>query len=313
MREWRVGTLSMGLLLVASGIGLLYGQFNQVGVAQLAFKWWPLIFVVLGIEVLVQYYFRSSSQSKINYDIFSIFIILIIVTAGVVIQTAAQFGVTDYVQREIRSDNYDLTSPTSRIDASKAKNIVIHAEDGCRLIVRDSASQKVSIYERGHVKAETRQEALRILKDNVKVSSRLEGDTLYIDLDGNMYPNNYYVTLPAQAAVELERSGTQVEISPSAATHDWVLKGDGYTRASIPSGASLLVSTMDTDIESIHGNIAWTSWDGKTLFDLLKAEQALQAQGQSGNQAPELQAKIGKGEHKLTIIGSSEITVNVLP
>lgn len=36
MRQWRVGTVSMGLLLLFSGIGLLYAQFNQLTVAHVA-------------------------------------------------------------------------------------------------------------------------------------------------------------------------------------------------------------------------------------------------------------------------------------
>ena len=78
MRQWRVGTVSMGLRLLFSGIGLLYAQFNQLTVAHVSLTWWPVLFVVLGIEVLVQNYLNRKQESKIKYDIFSIFIILLI-------------------------------------------------------------------------------------------------------------------------------------------------------------------------------------------------------------------------------------------
>ena len=43
MRQWRVGSFSMGLVLVLLGIGLLLYQLKGAPAAlDLIFNWWPL-------------------------------------------------------------------------------------------------------------------------------------------------------------------------------------------------------------------------------------------------------------------------------
>ncbi len=319
MRQWRVGTLSMGLLLLSSGIGLLYAQLNRIAVMDLALKWWPLILILLGIEVLIQYYFRKDEQSKIKYDGFSIIMILIIVFSGVAIQTASHFGLTDYVQRELRSADYELTTPTTKVDAGKARNIIIHAESAPHLVVRDSSSQEVSIYGRGHIRAESREEAVKKLAENVQVTSRQDGDTLYFDLEAGIYLSNYYLTLPANAAVEMELGGTSVDISPASINNNWIIKGGSRTKMTILPDSDLLVSVYDTDINTIHGNVAWVTGDGKALTTLLQEEQARQNSGQMPGDEGDisrsfvLQAKTGQGNHRVVLMGSGEVNITQLP
>lgn len=318
MREWRVGTLSMGLLLVGSGIGLLYGQFNGAGVVNLAVKWWPVIFIILGIEVLVQYYFRKSEDSKIKYDIFSIFMIILIVLAGLGIQAASEFGVTRYIQTQLNAHDYNLTTETTSLEADAAKRIVVHAQTAPHLTVRNAATNSVSLYGLGHVRAESRSQAIKVLEDNAKIRTHQDGDTLYIDLDTNSFPCSYYLTLPATVAVEIDCSGSSLELCPAQINNDWIIKGTADTQIVIPSSANVLVTALDTDMHSLHGNIPWVSTDGKPLSNLLKEETTPNDQGdmrENSQQGLEtqFQAKLGNEGHKLTILESGDLTVNQLP
>lgn len=319
MRQWRVGTLSMGLLLLGSGIGLLYAQINRIAVMDIVLKWWPLIIILLGIEVLIQYYFRKDEESKIKYDGFSIFMILIIVFSGVAIQTASHFGLVAYVQNELRSADYELTTPTTKVDASKVSSIVIHAESAPHLIVRDSSSREVSIYGRGHIRAASRKEAVKKLDESVQVTSRQDGDTLYVDLETGIYLSNYYLTLPANAAVEMELGGTSADMNPTSINNNWIIKGGSQIRLTILPDSNLLVSVYDTDINAIHGNVAWVTRDGKALETLLQEARVRQNSGQMPEDEGDisrsfvLQAKIGQGDHRLVMMGSSEVNITQLP
>ena len=69
MRQWRVGTFSMGILLLATGILLLYGQLQPYPATEYLLQWWPLIFVLLGLEVLLQAYFNKveDGESRVRY------------------------------------------------------------------------------------------------------------------------------------------------------------------------------------------------------------------------------------------------------
>ena len=75
MRQWRVGTLSMGIILVALGSIMLYSQIAGVQSLGLILKWWPIILVLLGVEILVYIFLSKQEQPKVKFDIFSIFII----------------------------------------------------------------------------------------------------------------------------------------------------------------------------------------------------------------------------------------------
>jgi len=320
MRQWRVGTLSMGLLLMGSGLGLLYAQFNRITVVDLVLKWWPLIFILLGVEVLVQYYFRKSEDSKIKYDVFSIFIIFIIVLTGVAIQTASEFGLTAYVQNEIRSQNFELTSPSTKVDVSKVRSIVIHAENAPHLVVRDSSTRELSIYGRGNLRAESREMAVKKLAEGMRVSSRQEGDTLYVDLETGVHLFNYYLTLPGDIAAEIDLNGTSAELSPVRLSNNWIVKSGADTKVTLLPGTNLLVSVLDTNLDSIHGNVSWVDRDGKTLVELRQEKQAQENSSEmNGNhddvsdQHLLLKAAVGKPDHKLTLVGASEVSVNVLP
>jgi len=320
MREWRVGTLSMGLLLMGTGVGLLYAQLNSIAVVDLAVKWWPLIFIILGAEVLVQHYFRKNEDSKIKYDVFSIFIIIIIVLTGVATQTASEFGLMAYVQNELKSQNYELTTTTTKVNASKTRNIIIHAENIPNIIVRDSSAQEVSIYGRGNLRAESRDAALNRLAEGVRVSSRQEGDTLYVDLEASMNLFDYYLTLPGNIAVEMDLNGTSAELSPNRLGSNWIVKDSSNTKVTLLPDTNLMVSVLDTDLESVHGNVAWLNRDGKTLAELRQLEQAGPPNGEinenyhgDSDQHEQLKAVLGKADHKLTLLGAGNVTVNVLP
>jgi membrane-bound ClpP family serine protease len=79
MRKWRVGTFSMGILLILVGILLLLGELSGISSVKLIFTWWPLILITLGLEVLAHVYFSGQESPTVKYDGFSIFIILLII------------------------------------------------------------------------------------------------------------------------------------------------------------------------------------------------------------------------------------------
>lgn len=69
MRQWRIGTMSLGLTLLLLGVGLVYAQIEQSRAASLLLDWWPLIFVVLGLEILAQYVINRKGEFQMKYDL----------------------------------------------------------------------------------------------------------------------------------------------------------------------------------------------------------------------------------------------------
>ena len=84
MRQWRVGTLTMGIMLIVLGVVILISQFKNASILTAVLKWWPLALILLGCEVLAYIAFSKAGQERVLYDGFSIFLIVIIliVTIG---------------------------------------------------------------------------------------------------------------------------------------------------------------------------------------------------------------------------------------
>jgi hypothetical protein len=79
MRQWRVGTISMGILLITIGVLLIIQRVNGISSAALILRWWPVILILIGIEVLTYSYFSKQDSPKIKYDGLSIFIVIILI------------------------------------------------------------------------------------------------------------------------------------------------------------------------------------------------------------------------------------------
>ena len=79
MRQFRVGTFSMGILLIAAGVLLLLGRFTGIPSIKLILDFWPVILIILGIEILIYIFISKEDQPKIKYDGLSIFIILLLI------------------------------------------------------------------------------------------------------------------------------------------------------------------------------------------------------------------------------------------
>lgn len=79
MRRWRVGTLTVGLVLISFGVLLILGQIQGVSTIDLVYKWWPIVLIMLGIETLVFVYFAKDGETRVRFDGFSIFLIIVLI------------------------------------------------------------------------------------------------------------------------------------------------------------------------------------------------------------------------------------------
>jgi len=56
MKNKRVGTISMAIVLIGFGILIFIAQINKLSAVELAIKFWPGILILLGIEILIYSY-----------------------------------------------------------------------------------------------------------------------------------------------------------------------------------------------------------------------------------------------------------------
>ena len=105
MKNKRVGTISMGIVLIGFGILILISQINQLSAVELAMKFWPMILILIGGEVLwYSYKTKDDEDIKIRYDILSIFIVMIILSVNIAIYGLVETGIMDLVKLKVSQE-----------------------------------------------------------------------------------------------------------------------------------------------------------------------------------------------------------------
>ncbi|NLK75656.1 MAG: hypothetical protein GX288_10270 [Clostridiales bacterium] len=79
MRLRKVGTLTLGAMLIVFGVLFLLHLFLENFSYDFIFKLWPIIFIFLGLEILYANFKLSDDANKIVYDK-TAFVLLIILT-----------------------------------------------------------------------------------------------------------------------------------------------------------------------------------------------------------------------------------------
>lgn len=79
MRERRVGTFTLGCMLVTFGVLFIIETFTHALTYGLIFKLWPVVFILLGVEILAS--LRGGNEVKFKLDAGSI--VMMILMMGV--------------------------------------------------------------------------------------------------------------------------------------------------------------------------------------------------------------------------------------
>lgn len=105
MKNKRVGTISMAIVLIGFGILIFIAQINQFSAVELAIKFWPMILILLGGEVL-WYSFQSKDEDnlKIRYDVFSVFIVMTILAINIGMYGLIETGVMDLIKLKVSQE-----------------------------------------------------------------------------------------------------------------------------------------------------------------------------------------------------------------
>ena len=108
MRTKRVGTISMGLVLIGFGLVLFIAQFSKISAVELFIRLWPAILILLGGELLYCAYRRQKDKDDllIKYDIFSIFIVTTILIVNLGIYGFMETGVLDYIKLRVADETH---------------------------------------------------------------------------------------------------------------------------------------------------------------------------------------------------------------
>ena len=307
MRKWRVGTLSLGILMIVLGVVMLAAQFKQVTILDMLLTWWPLILVLIGVEILVQVYTAREEQPKIKYDAFSMLIIFIMVFFSIGMYALTSTGVIERITWAVESSIVPADIPSQRISVDEGlKRIVISAPRG-RLDVKKSSTSEVVVFGEAVLNAANNEEARALAEQNMAITRR-EGDTLFVQLlsttwSGDFKPGireiQHTLLLPPDIEVEINSPGYfNLDIDGEAFGRNWLIKGRGSVNITAARSSDLAIDAQVRGMGNFGGNANWEIEEksGVQTFEGPKYEGHL---------------KWGEGTNRVNIIlDGGEIVVN---
>ncbi|WP_026895948.1 hypothetical protein [Clostridiisalibacter paucivorans] len=290
MGRRRVGTISMAIVLILSGVMLFVAQGSKISAIEWGLKFWPIIPIILGGEILWYSYKIRDSEIKIRYDILSIFIIIIIMGTNIVIYSLVQLDVVSKVNLMVSAKGYDLSIPHEELPIDNTINkIIIDAPSYCDMNIRVENTDSLLLTGNVRAYADSKEKAKGLVKSDNLITHR-SGDSLYVSFDASLYGNNaiyyssisdYTLVIPDNMNIEIN-DGSYLNLIVQNIDNDITIDNFSSITMRIDNKIDALINGNIDNDEDLKGNIQWNN----------------------------NKASFGNGKNKINIINADEIIVN---
>jgi hypothetical protein len=306
MRIWRVGTFSMGASLLFLGLILLFSQVLNLKLYQVLTSWWPIILVVLGVEILVYLVLSKQEKPFLKYDFLSIFFVGILGMVGIGFAILCTTGILEKVTEvlERREQTLDLPAFTQTLDES-IKRIVIKTEHQ-PITIEGTPSKEVSMI--GTYRANLLESEKLVDQAEDILHVKQIGDTFFIEIKELPRKNGPFNSLSSVSATLLIPSDIKLEVigrdnnihlKPRLLLSDWSIEDASAVSLQVEKDHDLSVSARG--VQEVIGQ------QGQWKMDEQK-DQTDNNDGSYGKKSATYQS--GKGTHNIRIQDVYSISLN---
>lgn len=221
MRKWRVGTVSMGITLILLGIVLLSSSFTEGAVDTYVLAWWPVILIVLGIEIIVYLFMAKKEKPVVHYDFVSIIFIGLLGTAGIGLYTLTSVGLMEEVKASIHHEYVEKQLPKLEKEVPEDINRIVVQAEHQQVDVETNKTNRLYLFG-SYLESSSQNKALD--QDNIAQVTEA-GDTLYIQMlqgrNGGETAMNRTLSLPSHVEVEIRDAPEHLALSINSLEADW--------------------------------------------------------------------------------------------
>jgi len=264
MRRWRVGTLSMGIVLIGLGIILFMSQISGKAATAAVIKWWPVVLILLGGEVLWYSFTRKEQNATVSFDIFSIFVICVIGLFSLGLYALSEVGVISRLSRMVSAQEFVLAAEPGKFDIDDSvKKLIIESPD-CELTVRTGKERSVTALGSARVAADSKETAEKLVNSQ-NVAYYKSGDTVHLSFNTSSFGNGpgfyarmtgYTLIVPEDLDVEINNA-RYLKVNAGNLKSNWLVENSGNVEIRLPGNADARVKAMVHDRESLGGNAEW--------------------------------------------------------
>lgn len=210
MKNWRVGTLSMGVTLVVTGIALALSMFAGHKAYDTLLLAAPLVLVLLGVELLVYLKLAGSERTNVRYDWISLFLVAAIGIYSLGLSMFGSLGLLDEIRREVRAAEHTITlEPERHAVPESVKRIVVNGRGHVKI---DRTADREM-----HLMGQIRYwspEPKNIANGGALLKTNQVGSTLYVWIEGVSRDRDWFrpspdhlLTLVVPEQIEVETRG----------------------------------------------------------------------------------------------------------
>lgn len=306
MKKRRVGTISMGIVLIAFGILIFIAQVNSISAINLSIKFWPIILFLIGGEILWYSYKYRDEDINIKYDVFSVFIVLLIVVINLGIYGIVETGIMSKVSSMISSENFTFKIPYREIEVDKnIEKIIVEVPRHCKLDMRSEKDNKIIFSGSADIAAENKEKAKEFLNDEY-IITKSSGNTLYVSFPdtsihnnraGNFSPYKFNLSIPEDKKVEINGEGDSLDLTLDSMKNDWVIDNISNVKIRLGKNIDTKLEALVHSAESLGGNAKWET-----------------ANAENSEEVDKIKGKLvyGEGNNSIYILTSGEVEVNTL-
>lgn len=210
MRTWRVGSLSMGVTLILIGTALAASIWQDIEAYEMLLWVAPVVFIMLGAELLLYLKFSGSDRAIVRYDWISVFFVGLIGTASLALALLMSTGIFDELQRDLQTTQRSVfVQPQPLQVPDNINRIVVQSIGGVDIEETDAREAKLF----GQVRYWSSEPLID--PDKELMQTTIAGNTLYMIIgtfdrrDGGLVNDAYdsQLTLALPKGIEVERRG----------------------------------------------------------------------------------------------------------
>jgi hypothetical protein len=302
----------MGLSLLLLGIFLLLSQLFDMNMTNVMLSWWPIILIVLGLEILAFLFFSRTEKPLLKYDFLSIIFVGIIGTVGIGFAVLNSVGFLDLLDEALDREQrtYDLPPFSKQVDGD-VKRIVLNAPS-YPITVEGSPEQDVSVF--GTYDASAAKGKRLVSEVNDYISMHQEGDTLFLTVKGlparlggpfssstNM---DATVLIPENIDLEISGKSNSITMKPRTLASDWKIDNGSDVNLVLEENSDVEVSAIG--VQELHADAGkWVVNEVSNKNEATENTQEYSPQ-RNGN------FKTGKGTHKINILNAYQVRLSTV-
>ena len=287
MKIKRVGTISMGVMLIAFGVILFLSLINKFSALNMVLKMWPVILILIGLEVLWYRYASKDEGVVIKYDLFSIFLIFIILILNIGIFAVNESGLFHRLESMFLSAFYNMDMPIDEYIVDESINKII-IDDTSNLVIRAASDNKISGIGKLNVYASSKEEADELAGlNNIKYEK--SGNVLYVYMVNNVKNNYSYsnignleIFLPENIDVEVVNC-YNLDLIHSGFNNKWLFDGVNNINIRLDKISNVTVKAFVESLDYLSGNIKWSfdnfgeyvNGDGANVINILNGSSVI--------------------------------------